>query len=298
LQDALDKDHLESLLILEALSQGYMKTFRLPEALRCLDRWLARAPDVPQALVWRAEAALRLHREGRALEDYRRAVALDPGRRGARRRLAELLLEASAPREALGHFERLAAEQPDEPAVLLGLARCLRQLGEPDQALPVIEKLLAERPGDPGALCERGQLELAAGRYAEAEVWLHKAVEAAPYEEEVVYNLMLCMQRLERRDEAAKWRARLDGIGADLQRLSAVVRQIPDRPHDPDLRRQAGEIMLHNGHEEEGLRWLRSALEQDPGHRPTHRALADYFDRRGEKEEAERHRRLAEAPGE
>lgn len=297
LQDALDRGHPDALLILEGLSQGYLTTFRLPEAVRCLDRWLESDPDAVQALVWRAEAAQRLHRATRALEDYRRAVALDPARRDARLRLAQMLLEANVPGEALEHFERLAREQPDDPVVLLGLARCRRQVGEPEQALPLLERLLAERPNDAGALCERGRLEMDAHRPAEAEPWLRRAVEAAPYEKDAVYNLMRCMQDLGNRDEAATWRARLKGIDADLQRLSAVVGRIPDSPGDPDLRCQAGEILLRNGHEEEGLRWLGSALAQDPGHRPTHRVLADYFDGHGKKKEAEQHRKLAEAPG-
>jgi tetratricopeptide (TPR) repeat protein len=296
LHERLDRNDADAPFILEALAQGYLRTFRLPEAVDCLDRWLERDPDAVQALVWRAEADQRLHRTTRAIEDYRRAVALDPGRRDARLRLGGLLLEASVPREALEHFERLAAEQPDDPAVLLGLARCRRAVGEPERALPLLEKLLAERPRDAGALCERGRLEIDAHRPAEAETWLRKAVEAAPYEEETVYNLMLCLQDQGKRDEAAKWRARLDAIGADLQRLSAVVRQIPDAPHDADLRRRAGEILLRNGHEEEGLRWLNSALEQDPGHRATHQALADYYEQRGQDEEAARHRKLAGAP--
>jgi tetratricopeptide (TPR) repeat protein len=293
LRHAVEAGHADAPLILEVLALAYLRAFRLPEAMHCLDQWLERDPDAVQALVWRAEAARRLRRDGQAREDYRRALALDPELPEARLRLAELLLTAGAPAEALEHFERLAAARPEDPAVLLGLARCRRQLGEPEPALAVLERLLAGRPGDAAALSERGRLAIDAGLPAEAEPWLRRAAEAAPHEEDVVYALVLCLQQLGKSDEAATWQVRLDRIKADLVRLGAVVRRIPEAPGDPELRREAGEILLRNGQEEEGLRWLRSALEQDPANRPTHRALADYFDRHGDKAEAQRHRELA-----
>ena len=36
-----------------------------------------------------------------------------------------------------------------------------------------------------------------------------------------------------------------------------------------------------------------AALQADPQHRPTHRALADLYERQGDPAEAEKHRRLA-----
>src|SRR5262249_50069867 len=59
LLDCVDKGHPESVLILEALTRGYMKTFRLAEAAHCLQLWLEREPDEVQALLWRAEVAER-----------------------------------------------------------------------------------------------------------------------------------------------------------------------------------------------------------------------------------------------
>jgi Tfp pilus assembly protein PilF len=55
-------------------------------------------------------------------------------------------------------------------------------------------------------------------------------------------------------------------------------------------------IFLKNGQDKEGLRWLASALQEDPAHRPTCQALADYYSRQGDAEAAERFRRLAQQP--
>jgi Tfp pilus assembly protein PilF len=45
------------------------------------------------------------------------------------------------------------------------------------------------------------------------------------------------------------------------------------------------------GQERQALHWLNQALQLDPDHQPTHRALAEYFEKAGDAEEAAAHRR-------
>ena len=77
-----------------------------------------------------------------------------------------------------------------------------------------------------------------------------------------------------------------------MGRLETLTRQIAQAPNDPDLRCEAGLIFLNNGQEVEGLRWLASALKENPHHGPSHRALADYYERAGDTTRAAEHRRL------
>jgi Tfp pilus assembly protein PilF len=72
-----------------------------------------------------------------------------------------------------------------------------------------------------------------------------------------------------------------------------LIPAIGRTPDDPKLRREAGLICLRYGKEPEGLRWLLSALEAAPRDEPTHAALADYYERQGDRRRAEAHRRLA-----
>lgn len=293
LLSCVHKDHPDAVLILEALTAGYLKTYRLTRALDCLDLWLARQADDVQALAWRGEAREQLDRPQAALEDYRRAVELDPGRDATRLRLARLLLRAGQPREALGHFEQLSPRQPGNAEVQLGLALCYLELGQAEEARRLLDPLVAAEPRNAQALAARGRVAQASKEFAEAEDWLRRAVAAAPYEREVVYAFTQCLQDRGKKDEAKKWFDRLARIDADLKRMTAVIRAIHRAPHDPALRCEAGELMMRNGQEKEGLRWLDSALQQDPAHRPTHRALADYFERHGEPARAAAHRRQA-----
>ena len=293
LRVCLQKDHPDKLLILEALSQGYLKTYNLPAAVSCLTQWLDLQPNQVQALTWRGRA-LELQRQHEdALADYSQAVALQPDAEEARLHLADLLTEVNRGKDALEHYEYLRQRHAPPTKVLLGLARCRRELGQSEEARQVLEELLAQEPKDFQALAERGRLALEAGDAAAAEEWLRQSLALAPYERETNHIFLQCLHRRGKKKEADECQARLEQINEDLRRLVEVTRAILRTPHNPALRCEAGTIMLRNGQEKEGLRWLESALQEDPRHAATHRALADYYERTGQAEQAKQHRRLA-----
>ena len=86
----------------------------------------------------------------------------------------------------------------------------------------------------------------------------------------------------------------IEPVSSETHRLvvSGVTQSGALSSSESTTRFEAGSILLRVGEEEEGLRWLRSALRVDPTHRPTHRALADYYQRKGDKEQAEKHRKM------
>jgi Tfp pilus assembly protein PilF len=65
----------------------------------------------------------------------------------------------------------------------------------------------------------------------------------------------------------------------------------------PQLRYEAGTTFCETVNKEEGRRWLLRALEMDPRHGPTHAALADYYESKGNRDLAVRHRQLASRGG-
>jgi tetratricopeptide (TPR) repeat protein len=285
LLSCVHKDHPDAVLILEALTRGYLKNFQLMRALECLDLWLHRQPNAVQALIWRGEVRERLDRYEPALDDLRRAVRLDPEAEESRLRLARLLVRARLPEEALPHYEQLYERRSGDAEVLLGLAACQRRLSRPEDARQLLDILLAAQPRHAQALSERGQLALEAGQLDEAEEWLRRAVAAAPFEREAVYAFGQCLFRQKGKEaEAQQWRARLERIDADLKRMTAVMNDITSSPRDPELRTKAGVLLLRNGQEKEGLRWLESALRLDSRHPSTLQALSDYFERQGRPE--------------
>jgi tetratricopeptide (TPR) repeat protein len=132
----LSRNDSDQYLILEALSQGFTKTYRLKEALACLERMLVLQPDSSYALRRRAWICFQEKQYDRAEADYRRALEIDPSDTAARLGLAQILLDiGNNGREAAKHFERLWPVQHDK-AVALGLAQSWRLLGRSADAPP------------------------------------------------------------------------------------------------------------------------------------------------------------------
>jgi tetratricopeptide (TPR) repeat protein len=287
------EDDPDSLLILEILIREYIRTFQLNEAMRCSNLYLEKKPGDVQALLARAEVSERLFYYADAVLDCRQAVEVEPDNDYARLRLAELLVITGPAGEAVDQFERLRPIRPKSARVLLGLARARMQLAEMDEACRDLEVLLEEEPRNAAALSERGKADLAGGNPAAAETWLRRSLAEAPHDRQTVYNLIQCLEKLGKTEEADAWRTKLKGIDADMRRLAAVTKAVLKAPNDPALRTEAGVLFLRNGEEEEGVRWLQMALKLDPSYWPAHRALADYFREHGQPALADQHERLA-----
>jgi Tfp pilus assembly protein PilF len=290
-------DHPESVTILEVLVPLYVKNYRLGPAGQCIERWLAREPDRVEPWLYRARVCEYLHQDEEALESYRRVVEIQPDNDEARFVVAGLLIARNRTDEALEQFEWLRSRLGENPRVLVGMACCRRASSHPDEARALLDQALAQAPANPTALAERARLAAESESPAEAEKWFRKAVEAQPRDRDANYGLYQALQRLGKREEAAAVRTRLDRIDADLDELKHLTGEIAERPHDPEPRYKAGQVFLRSGQETEALRWLASALQEDPGHAPTHRLLADYYERKGDTERAATHRRLAAVPG-
>src|SRR5262249_30226848 len=157
--------------------------------------------------------------------------------------------------------------------------------------------VLVATPRNAPALVERGKVALAQRRPARAREFLWKAAEVTPYDRDTAYTFAQCLDQLDEEDEARKWLGRVDQIDADQKRLTQLTRRMLDEPRNPALRSEAGEIFLRNGQEHQGLRWLYSALQEDPRHRPAHRALARYYQRNGQADLAAQHERALQAGG-
>lgn len=287
----VQQNHRHSLLILEAMAQGYVYTYRLRSGLACLDRWLQQRPDAIQALLWRAQICQSLQSYDEALNDYCRAVALDPAHDNARLQLAVFLAFSGRADQAVEHFERLWQRQAQNPQVLLGLARCRDSQGRTKEADQLLDALLRQNPQDIPALRERSKTALRAGQEAEAENWLRKCLALDPYDQEATYLLALCLERRGQKQEAQVVWTRLERIDADLKRLETLNRAVGQAPENAGPRHEAGVICLRNGQEREALRWLTGALQVNPQHRPTHQVLADYYERDGKPERAAYHRK-------
>jgi tetratricopeptide (TPR) repeat protein len=298
LLEEVELEHPQSPAILEVLTWEWMRTFQLGEALQALEVWRQRRPRDPEPLVRHGWVSEHLLRKTEAVDDYRQALVLDPNRDPVRLRLAEILVSLHRSGEAAEQFEYLVRKRPDDPTVVLGLARCRFHQARLGEAEKLLDDLLARHPNMASALGERGRLALAQRQLDQAEAWLRRAVTALPHDKELVYNLVQCLERQDKHAESQKYETRLRQMEEDAGRMGGLIEKVLQTPKSAPLRHEIGVIFLRNGFEEDGLRWLRTALEQDPSYRPAHQALAEHYQRMGQLDLANRHRQAAGAVGE
>ena len=76
-------------------------------------------------------------------------------------------------------------------------------------------------------------------------------------------------------------------------RHAEIARELVSQPDRPDLRWEAGKLLVEQGLKQQGAAWIMTALQSDPAHRPSHEALSEYYAELGNSRLAEHHRRLA-----
>jgi tetratricopeptide (TPR) repeat protein len=277
----VERHHPESPAILEALAGVYMRQTRYWEALRCLDRWVERAPDSVRALDWHGWVCNQLDHRGRAVSDYEQILQLQPGRSTIRFRLADILVESSRHAEAVPHLEQLREEGADNPEVLVALARCRMVQARTDEARALLDSVLEVHPGSFEALVCYGELELVLQHYRHAEGWLRKALAKKPLAPDTRYILYRSLQAQPNRQREAE--KELERWKRDRQAQDRLIRllrtELDSKPNDPELARETGELFLELGEVQRGLFWLGRALSLDPRHVRSHRALIAYYER-------------------
>ena len=113
------------------------------------------------------------------------------------------------------------------------------------------------------------------GRPGDAEPWLRRADEAAPFDRRIVFSFFSCLQALDRREEAEAVNKRVSQIDADLRDLDGIRQRVMASPNDVALRLAGGKTFLRNGEREEAIRWLHLALKLDPKNEEVRLALEE-----------------------
>ena len=285
-----DAGHPATEQILEALAVGSVHVYHFDRAGFWLSYLLKDYPKNPVGRLIRARMDDVLGKRDLAADGCRKLLADFPNNWEAKVLLAGLLYRAQQFAEAADLYEELRRKRPDELIVLLGLARCRNRMGQADEARPLVRELEERFSENSEALLECGRFALADGRVGDAERLLRQAVQLAPGDHEIHYQLGLCLERAGKAEEARQHFERFKQVEADLLRLDALLKVVVNSPRDPAPRREAAMICLRNGQSTEALRWLQGALEAAPDDKATHAALADYFAGQGDLNGSSYHR--------
>lgn len=295
LLDLVRRGHPDSVLILEALTPAAMADFEVDVVWQCVDPWIAAAPNDERPRLIKGELLERLRSRNDAIALYREAVKLAPENPEARLRCGWLALEMKSTEEAAGHFEWLLKRKPQDAEIRRATAKVRQAQGLPDEARQILDVLLKENPDDVEAMAARGELEMAAQKPEAAEKYLRPAAARSANELRILHQWQQCLNQLGREKESAEVGERIKRAEADQKKLAELRKELALKPHDAGIRLNIGQILMRNGLEREGRRWLESALADDPLHVETHKAMAEYYDREGKRERADAHRRAAAA---
>ncbi len=191
---------------------------------RAAERWRelrGGVEDQAAGLVWRGRLRQLGGDHPAAVEDFRSALRLHPDSFDARFHLAVAITQ-SAPAEAATHMAALLERAPGSIEVRYGLVNLYRSLGRLDEAGRVLDYLITANPKDAMALVERGVLAVDAGRPAEAEPLLRRALELRPDYPQVHLALSRCLQLTGQTDQAKM----------HFERFHRLESEQSSRPHD------------------------------------------------------------------
>jgi predicted Zn-dependent protease len=289
---AVEDGHPEAPLILGTLAVAYMHNLRYRPALGCLNRWIELEPDAAKAYQYRGWVLERMNRRKDALADYRKALVIDPDLFPVRLQLAQVLLEDNRTQEAVPHLERLYRQAPDDTLVQARLGMARYHQGRMGEARRLMEAAAAHLPNDPTLHIQLARLDLQEGRAGAAERRLRAVLEADPSDTEALYVLFLAVQRQGRSDEAREIRKASERAKAVLDRIHLLLRDVMDSPaaRAADCA-EVGQLFLEIKQDMRGVYWLYEALDRDPDQQQAHRALAHYYERKGNADKAAAHRR-------
>lgn len=203
----------------------------------------------------RAVARAALYDYDGALADRQRAVELDPGSAFRRIELGWSLIDLSRNDAALAAFDAALADEADNVNGLAGRAAALRGLGRYDEALETAGIGRALDPAETFFLREIAWDHYAAGRWAEAETWFRKAVDADAADAWAFYGLGWVLDDQERYGEA----------------LAAFDRAIEIDPSVPFFHSLRGNTLNNLGRHTEALAAADHALEIYSGDAFSHR---------------------------
>ncbi|HRF00700.1 MAG TPA: tetratricopeptide repeat protein [Pirellulaceae bacterium] len=294
--DSVDDDS-EASGVYESLARGYLASYRIAEAQRCVDFWLNWQPDLPAARFLRADVRYRVGRLEDAIDDYRFIVEKLPEHVESHRLLGMLLSESGDMDGARVQFLEVLELAPDSVETKLELAYCLRQLNEEDEAVELARQVIEQ--GD--SLRKAAAMELLSSvavqreRYDEAVEWLDKALRLAPPSADLCFAMGTALNFAGRTDEGKGYLDQAQQFREMDERVDQLLADLVDQPSSVELRFEMAQLMFRQGLDETGSMWLRTLLEIDPEHEPSHRLLAGYLASVGKRETAEMHRQRAEA---
>lgn len=215
-------------------------------------------------------------RDGIALDEYRKAVAIDPGFALAHFRIAyvgeRMGVDAETRRAAMQAAVRGLDRMPAKERLLVQAWKAKME-GRPQDANAFYLRAAEAFPQDKEVVSAVGDFQYQEGRFAEALPWFERAVDLDPTWEPALANLIGTLAALDRAEDATRRTAQWTELrpGGESYRALATARLLAGQflqaveagrralELDPGIvsRRSLAEALVYDGHAEEAESLLR-----------------------------------------
>jgi len=216
-----------------------------------------------------------------AAQEFRTALALEPGAENARYQLAVCLFAVGEREASRREFERLSKETQNDGSVAYYLARLDLVAGDSAGAIRRLTPLMAKPPFSDAAFY-LGSAYLAQGDREPAIHWLRKAAQSDPHDFRIHYRLARALQQNGLRKESeqeyalsTEMRERYNETARQsvacvlalrtepVARAVEICQHLSDR-NDSDKLTTLGMLYGENGRYEEAIEPLQRAAQLDP----------------------------------
>ena len=283
----------------EAMAEGYVSCMRPGQAAECISYWKDWQPTNPQPWYWEGV----VHEGGEAWQDalasYTRACNADSTHLPSLLGRARMELETAQVDLAEPHFRECRQQSPDNPEAFLGLAACYVNRGSRQAAMGLLREALSLelKPHQAAAaLSELGQLQLEDGDVAVAAWSLAKAVDFDPISPRSRLVLATALEQLGESGLAKEQRQAGHLLSEQQVSMTNIARRVRVNPDNADVRAEAGDMFFKLGMDRDAARWFTTALQIDPNHQASRRALAEIAVRQGNRAEETHHRSFLDDP--
>jgi tetratricopeptide (TPR) repeat protein len=191
-------------------------------------------------------------------EALKRPLAGEPLRK-VREELTEVLLRQGDSARALEVLRACDARHAEEPKLLALRAEALLTQARAPEAKDLLDRALRRHPGALELQKARAKLHLQDGEGQEAAALLERILAAQPHDVACRYQLVKAYRMLDRTEDAAAQRARLDESQSLFHELSKLSTEAEARPWDAALRLRLADVCAKLDKAELAAMWRRAA---------------------------------------
>ncbi len=212
----LYQTHTDDRALLYLLGTALIRDGQSERGQLLVDRIL-RAGDSAEARLMLGTARMMARDYRGALEEFERAVKLNPKLPSAHAYYGRALLATGDRDAAMEQFRRELALNPNDFDSNLYAGVLLKQEQKFDEALPHLERALRVRPGAPSVRYQIGSLYVSTGRLEEAQRILEELVREWPDFAEAHVSLATVYYRLKRKEDGDRHREIVRKLNAERQ---------------------------------------------------------------------------------